>query len=167
MKWLDKYFEEAVLLILLVLMTVIMGVQIVARYVFSNSLSWSEEIVRFMFVWSGFLGIPLCIKHRSSIAVEMLKLKMSEKVQDLMDYFTYAFSIILFLIMLYYGWQTASVTFVNGQTSPAMGVPMFIVQGSVAVSAFLAIIRTIQCIFTHNQYKREKKDENVLDNLMG
>ena len=51
-KAIDDYLEETILLILLVLMTAIMGVQIVSRYVFQNSLTWSEELVRYMFVWS-------------------------------------------------------------------------------------------------------------------
>lgn len=63
LKALDDYLEETILLILLVLMTCIMGIQIVSRYVFQNSLTWSEELVRYMFVWSAFLGIPFCIKH--------------------------------------------------------------------------------------------------------
>ena len=50
--------EETILIILLVIMTGVMGIQIVSRYVFQNSLTWSEELVRYMFVWSAFLGIP-------------------------------------------------------------------------------------------------------------
>ena len=59
LKWLDDYLEEALLLVLLCAMTCIMGVQITARYVFSSSLSWSEEITRFMFIISGFFKCKL------------------------------------------------------------------------------------------------------------
>lgn len=166
MKWFDDYFEEGLLLILLIVMTVVMGVQVTARYVFQNSLSWSEELVRFLFVWSGFLGVPFCIKHHSSIAVEMLKIKLPEKLQDILSYFSYCFMIILFGIMTYYGWQTAAATFVSGQSSPALGLPMYIVQAAVPVGSALAVIRAIQCFFTHKQYKKEKSDQDVLDNLI-
>ena len=165
-KWLDEYFEEVILIVLLAAMTLIMGVQVTARYVFHNSLSWSEEVVRFMFVWSGFLGIPYCIKHRSSIAVELFKLKLSEKGQDVLDYIIYAIMAVIAVIMLVYGWQVAATTFASGQTSPATGVPMYIVQGSVAFSAFLAVIRVIQCFFNHAQYKEERKNADVLDDLI-
>ena len=46
LKWLDNNLEQAILLILLCGMTIVMGGQIIARYAFSASLSWSEEITR-------------------------------------------------------------------------------------------------------------------------
>ena len=36
-------FEEVLLVLLLISMTLVLGVQIIARYVFQNSLTWSEE----------------------------------------------------------------------------------------------------------------------------
>ena len=56
LKWLDNNLEQAILLILLCGMTIVMGGQIIARYAFSASLSWSEEITRYMFIISGFIS---------------------------------------------------------------------------------------------------------------
>ena len=36
-KWLNEYFEEAVMILLLSIMTLVMGAQIVARYLFNYS----------------------------------------------------------------------------------------------------------------------------------
>ena len=58
-KWLDRHFEEILLVALLFIMMIIMGIQIVARYALGNSLSWSEEITRFCFIWTGFLSISV------------------------------------------------------------------------------------------------------------
>lgn len=38
-KWLDRHFEEILLVALLFIMMIIMGIQIVARYALGNSLS--------------------------------------------------------------------------------------------------------------------------------
>ncbi len=48
--WLDEYLEESLLVILLAAMTVIMGVQVFCRYALSMSLSWSEELTRYLFI---------------------------------------------------------------------------------------------------------------------
>jgi TRAP-type C4-dicarboxylate transport system permease small subunit len=48
--WIDEYLEEFVMTILLILMALIMGVQVLSRYVFGMSLSWSEEITRYLFI---------------------------------------------------------------------------------------------------------------------
>ena len=166
MKWIDEYFEEIILVLLLAAMTLIMGVQ-VARYVFSNSLSWSEELVRFMFVWSGFLGIPYCIKHQSSIAVELIKMKLPEGVQTILDYVIFAIETAVAALMLGYGYQVVAATFTSGQISPALGVPMYIVQASVMISAFLSLLRIAQCVMNYENVKEKRKRNFVLDELHG
>ena len=69
-KWLDKHLEEILLVALLFVMMIIMGIQILARYALGNSLSWSEEITRFCFIWTGFLSISYCVKNSKSIKIE-------------------------------------------------------------------------------------------------
>ena len=50
--FLDESLEESLLIALLIGMTMIMGIQVVSRYVFGMSLSWSDELTRYMFIWS-------------------------------------------------------------------------------------------------------------------
>ena len=45
-KWLDKHLEEVILVLLLSLIVLVMLYQIVMRYVFNDSLTWSEEFCR-------------------------------------------------------------------------------------------------------------------------
>ena len=52
--WLDENLEEFLLVVMLAAMTLIMGIQIFSRYALGQSLSWSEEVTRFLFIWSGF-----------------------------------------------------------------------------------------------------------------
>ena len=51
LKWLDNYLELTVSVFLMSLMTVLIFLQVVMRYVMHNSLSWSEELARYTFVW--------------------------------------------------------------------------------------------------------------------
>ena len=66
----DEYLEEVLLVILLACMAVIMGIQVFCRYVLSMSLSWSEELTRYLFIWAGFLSISYCTKRCISIKIE-------------------------------------------------------------------------------------------------
>ena len=138
------YLEETILLILLVLMTCIMGIQIVSRYVFQNSLTWSEELVRYMFVWSAFLGIPFCIKHGLSIKVDQFRNLFPIPLQKALMYIDKIIIFVLFLVMFIYSCLVVKASYLSGQTSPAMQIPMWIVQLSVCVSSLLSMIRSIQ-----------------------
>ena len=55
--WLNDSLEEFLMVSSLILMTLIMGIQVFSRYVLGASLSWSEELTRYIFVWAGFLSV--------------------------------------------------------------------------------------------------------------
>ena len=67
LKWLDENLEEFLMVALLIAMTVIMGIQVFARYALGASLSWSEELTRYLFIWSGFISVSYCTKKCISI----------------------------------------------------------------------------------------------------
>ena len=159
-KTIDDYLEETILLILLVLMTAIMGVQIVSRYVFQNSLTWSEELVRYMFVWSAFLGVPFCIKHGLSIKVDQFRNLFPVPLQRILMYIDKIIIFLLFLVLFIYSFKVVRATYLSGQTSPAMQLPMWTVQISVTVSSLLSMIRSIQNLLNlvRGKIKLEQKD---------
>ena len=70
LKWLDENLEEFLMGVFLVGMVLIMGIQVLARYVLGASLSWSEEITRYLFIWSGFISVSYCTKKCISIKIE-------------------------------------------------------------------------------------------------
>ncbi len=55
--WLNDSLEEFLMVVSLILMTLIMGIQVFSRYILGASLSWSEELTRYIFVWAGFLSV--------------------------------------------------------------------------------------------------------------
>ena len=61
-RWLDANLEEFIWVLLLVPMTVIMGIQGFCRYALSMSLTWSEELTRYLFIWCGFISVSYCSK---------------------------------------------------------------------------------------------------------
>ena len=160
LKALDDYLEETILIILLVIMTGVMGIQIVSRYVFQNSLTWSEELVRYMFVWSAFLGIPFCIKHGLSIKVDQFRNLFPIPLQKALMYIDKIIIFFLFLVMFIYSCLVVKASYLSGQTSPAMQIPMWMVQISVCISSLLSMIRSIQNLLNllTGKTKVEQKD---------
>lgn len=68
--YLDEYLEEFLMVIFLIAMTLIMGIQVFSRYILGMSLSWSEEITRYLFIWSAFLSVSLCTRKCISIKID-------------------------------------------------------------------------------------------------
>lgn len=66
LKAMRLYLDKLILLVtsvIFVIMILIVFLQVVARYVFGSSLSWSEEIARFLLVWTIFLAAGYTLGH--------------------------------------------------------------------------------------------------------
>lgn len=146
LKQIDEKLEQTILVILLILMTIIMGIQITSRYVFGNSLSWSEELTRFLFVWSAFIGVSYTTKKGTSIRITNLIDVFPKNIQKIFYLISYIILAIFFLALTVYGYQVVLSTMASHQVSAAMGVPMWIVNASVFIGGLLSLIRTIQNI---------------------
>ncbi|SBV96950.1 membrane hypothetical protein [uncultured delta proteobacterium] len=57
----------------------IIFVQVIMRYVMGNSIAWSEELTRYMFVWIIFLGIHLGIRDGNQIKIDVLESMLKGK----------------------------------------------------------------------------------------
>ena len=96
-KWLDKHMEEAILMILLGSIVVIMLYQIVRRYIFNSSLSWSEEFCRYCFIWFMFVANSFSIKLRSDLRVDAVLSALPGGVRKVVDFVDLLISFLLTL----------------------------------------------------------------------
>ncbi len=53
---------DKVTLTLLILLNLVVGLQVFSRYVLNHSLFWSEEMVRYMFIWLVFLSAAMVLR---------------------------------------------------------------------------------------------------------
>lgn len=147
LKWLDQYFEETVMMIMLALLTAIMGYSVIMRYIFNDSLSWAEEISKYLFVWSAFLSTSLCLKRRSSIKIDMLLLALPGNIQRLLLFTGDAIMLVFFSYVLKGAVDVTAGIYESGQTSPALMLPMYFVFASTVVGFALSIIRLLQRMY--------------------
>lgn len=146
-RFLDDKLEEIILVTLLALMVLVMGIQIVCRYIFNYSLTWSEELTRYMFIWSAFISISYCIKRWISIKVDQVIKLLPKKWYVIAQLFLNAFLFILFFYLSVHGYKFLRQSIASGQKSPALGLPMPYVQCAPFVGFSLATIRSFQQIF--------------------
>ena len=142
--WIDEYLEEVLLVAALAAMAVSMGVQVFCRYVLGASLSWSEELTRYIFIWAGFLSVSYCTKKCISIKIEQFVALFPKRGKAMFKVVNHTFELILFLYLIPFAWKYLMSAVANGQTSPAMGIPMYYVQAAPLVGFILSAIRVLQ-----------------------
>ncbi|MFV0498240.1 MAG: TRAP transporter small permease [Candidatus Fimivivens sp.] len=144
LKWLDESLEETILVLLLLIMSLAMGAQIIARYIFNSPLSWSEELSRFLFVWSGFLSISYCFNKQISIKIEQLVSFFPQKVAAVFKIVEKTIMLLFYIYMVPFAWTYFNNAIMSGQLSPAMQIPMAFVYIAPLIGFFLSIIRLMQ-----------------------
>ena len=143
-KWLDDNLEEFLLVLLLLGMAVIMGIQVFSRFALKASLSWTEELTRYLFIWAGFLSLSYCCKRCISIKIEQFVAQFSRRTKAIVKVITHTVELAFFLYMIPYAFMYMMSAVESGQVSPALGMPMVYVQAAPFVSFLLVAFRTVQ-----------------------
>jgi len=106
---------------MLIIMTIVVTVQIIFR-IFFSALSFTEEISRYLLVWSSLFAASVAYKQGAHIAVTFIVEKFKGKSKSLMAIIINLISVIFFLIVIFYGLQLINMQVF--QTSPALLIPM-------------------------------------------
>lgn len=143
-KWLDDNLEEFLLMIIVASITIIMLLQIIMRKIFGTPLTWAEELCRYLFLWSGYLGLGYCFKKGINLKIDFLVDKLKEKPKKLLIILN---QVILILFLLYI--FIASIKTLGGvselnQRSPALDIPMIYIYLAPVIGYGLGIIRFVQ-----------------------
>lgn len=146
-KWIEENLEEFIMCILLIAMACIMMIQVIARFVFSNSLGWSEELTRYLFVWSTFLSISYCIRKNLTIRIDMIVEALPKAVKKIFYIVVDLIQLVMFAYLVQPSFTYLQRTIENNQVSTAMGIPMQVIYVAPLIGFILAVIRCIQDVY--------------------
>lgn len=118
---LERVLRTACFLLMLAMVTIIFA-QVIARYVLSDSLSWSEEVGRFLFIWMTFLGAALALRNGNHVALDVVVVRLPEKLKKASLVFGYLCMAIFAAVIVYGGY--AFVLRGSRQMSAALQLPM-------------------------------------------
>ena len=120
--------------------------QVFTRFVLNSSLSWTEELARYTFIWANMLGAILCTKNKSNATVSVITDSISHKNQIILRKIVNILSILIGLILLFYG--TKVTWAVRTQLSPALRISMSFVYGAAPIFGALLIFYSVYDIYS-------------------
>ncbi len=151
MKAFQRFVEQGVrallfiLAVLLMIITVITAYQVVMRYAFNRAPYWSDEVVRFLFVWLSFLGAAAGVHGGMHIGIDIIANKLPPRGRLLLKGVISAIMALFGLALLWYGLD--STMHAHAQPSPTVGLPMSWVYASVPVcGALIAILAAFESL---------------------
>lgn len=152
-KIIDKIIE--------VMCTAIMGYmvlavcwQVITRFVLKNPSTVTEEILRYLLVWTTMVGGAYAYGRRKHLSINMLAKKLPARGQKVLDIFVQAVVIAFCVIVMIIGDLRLVETTFN-QISSALHLPMPYVYASILVGGVLIIFYAIIFIFEDIKAIRE------------
>jgi len=142
---------DKILAILLMLIIIAVTCQVIWRYVFNNSLSWTFEFSRYVYVWLIFIGSASAIGRESHIKVDILSGKLHGNAKNILSSIHYILIIFVFSYLLYYGIKFVIKT--QDSYSIALRIPL-----GIFVNTVLPISCVIGIIFCINKLIKMIKD---------
>ena len=158
----DESLEEILMVLMLAAMTLIMGCQVFSRYILGVSLSWSEEITRYLFIWSAFLSVSLCTRKCISIKVDQFIKMFPKRGKTIFKITNLTVEFVFFVYLIPFSFLYLKATIESGQVSPALHIPMTLIQVAPFVACILAVIRSVEHIvflFRRQAPEAEEKKE--------
>ena len=109
---------------LLAVVIISTSIQVFTRYIMNASLSGTDEVARFVFVWMSMLGASVCVSTHGHAAVSVLNdfLKGRSKLYKYHCVLIEALMVIGAAVIVIYGTKLAIYT--SAQKSAGLGIPI-------------------------------------------
>ncbi|GGD60375.1 TRAP transporter small permease [Lacimicrobium alkaliphilum] len=146
--WLDKALSR--LLVMLVAAIVICVCwQVLSRYVTHTPSAYTEEIARFLLIWSGILGAAYAYRTGAHLGLDLLVNQFStlwrRRIEMLVHILVLMFSL---LVMVVGGICLMALAIDPGQYSSAMEINMAWVYAVLPLSGSLMAVYALAALFT-------------------
>lgn len=130
-------FVSVILLVVVIIST---SIQVFTRYIMNASLSGTDEVARFVFVWMSMLGASICVRTYGHAVVSILNdsLKSKIKLQKSHDIFIQILMLIGAFVLFRYGITLVQMT--AKQRSAGLGIPMSYTYACIPVGAFSMLL---------------------------
>lgn len=134
-----------ILAALMLVMTVLIGWQVIARFIVGESLTFSEEVSRFVMVWLVIVGAAYAAKNGRLMKVDLVEHMLSGRAKTTVIMIAGMLSIVFYLVLVVFGFFIVNA--VSYQLTPATEVSMSIPMAALPVGGLLLIINTIHQMF--------------------
>lgn len=124
---------------ILIIMTMVIFIQVIFRYLLNSSLSWTEELARFLQVALTFIGSAYAIRKGVHISLgDSLTRKLPNKIKLMIPYIIDTLILAFTITVFFQGMNILKI--IKYQTSASMSIPMVYIYGLIPIGAVLSII---------------------------
>lgn len=144
-------------------MTILIFLQVIFRYVVKQSLSWSEELARYLFIWLTFIGASIAAREKSHINVSvMIDIFKSQKIRSVFYIFANMLNMVFLIVLIGFGSKITFQILQLKQISSSMPfLYIGIVYFAIPIGSILMLLNFIEHsieILLDNKHRKEEQE---------
>ena len=134
---------------------------VMLRQIFGVFLFWSEEAIIYLVIYSTFLGAVITLRHHEHVNVDVIAAFLGKRGKQVMALIALAVTMIYLAVIGYFAWMLVFEPFSSSTTTPAMHLPLWVVELSVPIGFTLMFLRAIELMV--RTIRRGAIEENALE----
>ncbi len=143
--------EESLIAIFLILMVILIFLATASRYLGIGSITWGEELARYLMIWMTYLGLGVAAKRKAHFTVNAFVEFFPEKIQRYIRIYQLGVVIAFCILVIILSSKIVLIQYGINQTSPSMYLPMWLVYSAIPIGTFLLMFRFAQSVLTHKE----------------
>ena len=149
--------EKFVACVAVSIMAVLVFINVIARYVFGDSLAVSDELSTYLFVLMSFMGTAIAARHKAHLGLSIVTDRVSPRARMIINEVMYAISALFCLLIVIFGAQMVISQYQMGQETATMQWPEWIYGSFVPIGAAFAMLAFLQTMV--QMYKDYQAEE--------
>lgn len=133
----DRVLGRILVLIMSVMVLNVLW-QVFTRFVTGNPSSFTDELARYLMIWIGVLGAAYVSGRNLHVAIDILPARSNERRQKVLKTIvTLLIIVFVFFAFVIGGSRLVYISYVLGQQSPALQLPLALVYIIIPISGLL------------------------------
>lgn len=143
--WMDKILSIACA-ILLSFMTILVLIQVFSRYVLNSPVAFTEELVRYSLIWTGFIGAAYAFSTREHMSLTLVRDKFTGKAHTALLVAIDGLILLMAIFVFTIGGFKLAVS-ASREFSALLGIPRSLVYAIAPISGVFIVIAQIINIY--------------------
>lgn len=139
------YLEKIFCVLPVAVMTIIVFVAVLCRYLLKSPLGWSEEVTLICMMWCVFGAAPYAFYRGINVGVTFLVDKIPGKTRHAAEILIYIGTIVFLAVLLYNSGFIAMHSL--GKFTKAAHIPLLVPYSAIPYGCVMSILRLVELVF--------------------
>ena len=157
--WMDKILSIACA-VLLTFMTVLVLIQVFSRYILNSPVAFTEELVRYSLIWTGFIGAAYAFSTREHMSLTLIRDKFTGKAHTALLVVIDGLILLMAIFVFTIGGVKLAVS-ASREFSALLGIPRSLVYSIAPISGVFIVLAQIINIYEDVTGEKVESEEGA------